>query len=273
MTYLYNRRVIVDIGTLRVEGLNVSFDIAYEGLDFGKAEIKIFNLNRTNRKQIEESGTSSVSLSIGYENTPMDQIFKGEMRRSFSAKDGSDWVTTLQTGDGDKAAKARINRSYRAGTPKQAVLNDLLKNLNGVGIDAGNAKKAFASGSYKDGIDSVLSSVAKVGGTYDILKDLGRSAGLNVQVQDGELVVTKVGEPLEASAIVLSPSTGLIGTPQRGVKKEAKIKALIMPGLRPKRLVQVESPTLTGLYIIAKSKYKGEARGNDWYVDLECVER
>jgi len=272
MVYLYGRKIRVDVDNLRIENLNVSFDISYEKLDFGKAEIKIYNLNKTHRKAIEDSKSSTVSLSVGYEGTAYDRIFFGEMRRSFSEKKGG-WITTLQTGDGDKAAKSRINKSYRPKTPKRIVWADLVKALKSSGIGVGNAIQKFQSGSYQDGIDELIHGGASSGKTLKLLKKMARSAGLDVQIQDQELVISAVGEPLDATAVVLSPRSGLIGNPQKGVDGELKARALIIPGLRPKRLVQIESPSLSGLYVIEKSKYKGEIRGQDWYVDMECKER
>jgi hypothetical protein len=270
---LYKRKAAVEIDNLRVENMNVAFTISYEKLDFGKAEIRVFNLNETHRREIESREASTVSLFVGFENTPLDRIFNGVMRRAFSQKEGNTWVTVLQTGDGDKASTARINKSYRPGTRKSVGWNDLLSSLQDVGVGIGNAAQKFLEGNFKDGVNEFLNGGAVTGGAYNQLRKMARSANLDVQIQDGELVVSGLAEPLETSAILLSPTTGLIGPPQKGVKTEVKARALIIPGLRPKRLVQIESPSLSGLYIVQKAKYKGEVNSQDWYVDLECVER
>jgi hypothetical protein len=117
-----------------------------------------------------------------------------------------------------------------------------------------------------------LSGGALQGSAWEVLKRQATSANLDVDIQGGKLVVTPRGRPLDTTAIVLSPSTGLVGSPQKGAKGTLKARALIVPGLLPKRKVDIRSSLISGLYQIGKVKYIGDTFGNDWYVDLECRE-
>lgn len=272
MTYLFNRRAVVEVDTLRIEGLDVRFSVSAEVGNLGKAEIAIFNLNEEHRQEIETKKAIEVSLLVGYQDTDLTLLFKGDMRSSSSIRKTPDWVTTLRSGDGDKGTKARVKRSYKPGTPFDLVWKDVVDALKDSGIGVGNAIAKFEEGKYAEGISELLHGGAVQGDAMKELRRLARGANLDVGIQDEELWVTKIGEPLGTTAVKLTPQTGLISSPQRGAKGKLKLRSLIVPGLKPKRKVQVESSLISGLYVIGKAKYKGDTSANDWYADLECIE-
>jgi hypothetical protein len=272
VTDLLGRRAVVEIGDVTVDGLDVRFTVEHTKKGFGKAEIVILNLGSENRKAIELTKELPVSLLAGYQQTALSLLFKGIVRESFSVRTPPDWATTLRNGDGDKARKVRINRSYKPKTPKTLVWKDLVESLKAIGVGAGNAIEKFQQGDFKDGISEMLHGGAIQGSTLKEIRLLARSANLDVVIQDQELVVTEIGQPLATTAVKLTPQTGLIGSPQKGVKGELRARALIVPGLKPKRTVQIESRAFSGLYVIANARYKGDTASNDWYVDLECNE-
>jgi hypothetical protein len=267
---LWGRRAVVQIDTLRVEGLDVRFAVEMNAKTYGKAEVSIFNLNKDHREKLEDSKSVDVELSVGYETTDLDLLFKGTLREIFSERDSSDWVSTLRMGDGDKASPARIARSYKSGTKKETIWKDLVDSLKTAGIDPGNAITMFQNSEYANGIKELLHGGAFHGSALPKLKGMARDANLDVSIQDGALVVTPLGEALETTAIVLGPDSGLIGSPKKGTKGELKIRALILPGLRPKRKIEIRKGPASGMYVIQKAKYKGDTSGNDWYADLVC---
>lgn len=273
---IYGRRCIVTVDRLKIEGLDVRFNVELGEKTYGKAEINVYNLNRDHRQQIEASKSVDVQLEVGYVGETLSVLFKGSLREIFSQKDPPDWVTTIRTGDGDKAQRARINQSYGRGTDMNTVIKDITDVLKEQGLGVGNAlaafKKGLSEGSLTNGIQKALGGIVSQGPALDLLKKYGDSAKLDVDVQGGELIVTPRGRPLDATAIVLSAGTGLIGSPQKGVKGEMNVRALILPGLLPKRKVKIQSSLVDGLYVVKKAKYTGDTAGNDWYADLECKE-
>jgi hypothetical protein len=96
-----------------------------------------------------------------------------------------------------------------------------------------------------------------------------------VDIQNGELVVVPFGEPLDAEAIVLSPSSGLVGSPERAADSDGamvlKARSLIVPGLLPRRKVRIKSGLVDALYVVRKVQYKGDTAAQDWYADMECT--
>jgi hypothetical protein len=268
---LFGRRCSVQVDRLLIEGLTVSFTIEMDVRNFGKAEIKIYNLNAEHRHQLEKSASVDVELSAGYLDHPLERLCKTTLRDVYSEWTQPNWVTTLRTGDGDKASKIRISRAYSPEISMEKVWKDLLDKLKG-SIDIGNAVEAFKKGGFANGVKELLHGGNVHGQVMDELRRIGAGAGLDVGIQDGALLVTPVGEPLATSAVVLSASTGLIGSPQPGAKKELKCRALILPGLRPKRKVEIKSELVTGVYVVQKARYTGNTAGNDWYADLTCKE-
>lgn len=279
---LWGRKATVEVGPLIIDGLTVKFDVKLDDSNLGKAEIAVYNLNENHRKQIEQvvsyGAAMSVVLKAGYVGQEQNQLFKGKIREAASVKDPPDWVTTFRTGDGDGVPQVRVNKSYVKGTPIEVMVMDAAKELQkSVGVGLGNLMTALAQGKTKDGIKTLLSGGGALqGSAFKELENKLRAMGLDVVVQDQELLVTPIGEPLLAPVTRLTPTTGLIGSPQRAmVKEEAvlKVKALILPGLRPKRMIQVQSSLVSGLYVIRRVQYKGDTSSNDWYAEMECVER
>jgi len=272
VTLLVNRVAAVEIDSLRVEGLDIRFKVSVDDANTGQAEISIFNLNEGHRTHIEKSKDLETTLLVGYKETALSVLFNGVMRQGYSVREEQDWVTTLHTGDGDKASKARINRSYPPGASFDVMWKDCIDALSAQGIGVGNALSFFSQGQAANGVTQLLHGGAVQGQALKEIRRMAKSFGLDIMIQDQELVVTKIDTPVETSAVVLTPGTGLISSPQKGAKGLLKVRSLIIPGLRPKRVVRVRSALVDGDYVIKKAQYTGDLSANDWYADLECTE-
>lgn len=268
---LFGRQCVVYVDTLRVEGLDVEFTVELDAANLGKAEIKIYNLNGTHRKRLEDSKSVDVELLAGYSGHALDRLFLGTLRDVFSEHVDTDWVTTLRSGDGDKAGSVRINRSYTPGTSYSQMWKDVVGTFRDK-ISPGNALKAFGSGDFLGGIEQALHGDVLQGDAMKELRRLATKAGLEFSIQDNEFVVVPIGQALATSAIVLSPNTGLIGSPKKAPKGELRVKALIVPGLRPRRQVDIRSEQAHGMYVVRKCKYTADTAGGDWYAELVCKE-
>lgn len=270
---LFRRRAVLVIDDLRIENLDVKFKVSSsDDGSLGKAEVSVFNLNRPHRKELEGKKNVPVSLLAGYEDQELAQIFKGTMRQVFSERDPPDWITTLRSGDGDGSAQTRVNKSYGPGSTFETMWRDAAKALEADGLGLGNSLDFFKKGKFKEGITELFKGGNLQGSAMKELRRLAKGAKLEIAIQDNELVVTETGKPLGATAVLLSPSTGLVGSPTRGAKGELKARSLIIPGLKPKRKVQIESALVSGLYVIQKTSYKGDTSANDWYAEIECRE-
>jgi hypothetical protein len=143
------------------------------------------------------------------------------------------------------------------------------------GIQAASLVQAIKEGTAAEKIKELLNmGTAIQGSAYKALKDGCKKLNLDIHIQDKKWVVTKRGKPLQTTAVLLSPATGLIGSPEKTrlhKRTIVKVKSLLIPGLLPKRMVNIKSALVSGTFVIYKGQYKGDTNGNDWYADLECI--
>lgn len=276
---VFGRSAYVKIDTLKVEGLDIRFDVTLQANNLGKAVIEIFNLSEAHRKQLEKAKDLDVELCVAYDTQTPLTLFKGVVRQAKNKKQGVDWISILESGDGDKAQKAHVSTSHPPKTDLEVVWKDIVKQIEGFGVKAGNAaaafKKAISEGKLKDGVSQLVEGLAIHGPALQELKKIARRGQLDVEIQNGELVVIPFNTAAETLAIVLSPTTGLIGSPEKMVDKDGKsyvqVRSLILPGLLPRRKVKVDSALVKGTYMVRLAQYTGDLSGQDWYADLECV--
>lgn len=271
---LFGRTVRVDVNGLQIRNLDVRFTVdKTETPEPDKAEITVYNLNEPHRESLEQQDIMEVRLHVGYLTGTESQLFRGDTREAFSVHRTPDWVTTLRTGDGDKQVRSdRISKSYAPGTSFETAWKDATGALERAGVGIGNAIEKFKEGKFEEGIKAFANGGNLNGSTFKELQRLGRLSNLDVSIQDKELLVTKVGQPLSTPPVILSRETGLIGSPHRGAKGELRLRALLVPGLDPRRKVEVRSRLINGVYAIQRGRYSGDTSSNDWYADLECLE-
>lgn len=273
---LRGRTIRLDVDGLIIENLSARFKVSKSDQpEPNKAEIVVRNLSESSRQRLEEKKRVPVTLAVGYAEADISSIiFKGEVREVFSEHLSPVWNTTLRTGDGDTAVKkTRVNKSYAPGTSFETAWSDTMNALKDAGLGIGNAIDKFReAATFKDGVKEFLHGGNLQGHAFKEAKSLAKSFGLDLHINDTTLVVTKVGESLDTTKVVLSPSSGLISSPKRGAEGELKLRALLIPDLQPKKRIEVRSRLVKGDFIIRKTVYTGDTSGNDWYADLECVE-
>jgi hypothetical protein len=99
---------------------------------------------------------------------------------------------------------------------------------------------------------------------------VAQSLGFEWSIQEGALQLLQNAEPLAATATLLTPSTGLVGTPSIDVGGILTAQALMIPDIFPGRLIVLESERLTGNYRVETCNYSGNTAGPDWYIDIEA---
>lgn len=286
---LFDRRVRVVLHRLEVTELRIAFH-AVRSLrkNPNTCEVRIWNLNSDHQRQLQEQKSiplrleagyavppsSSVSLdsalsAIGVSSPPKSQLpvlFEGELRRAFTSREGGDLVTTISSGDGEKAGQGqRVKLSYRPGLRVRKLLIDLAKSA-GVGI--GNILSVV--GGLAD--FEISTGTAVSGSALDQLDNILAGAGFEMSVQNGELQVLGSGGALSGTAVVLSEATGLVGAPEPGSDGKIKVRSLLQPGLEPGRLVKLVSERVTGTFRVEQWDAIGDTHGQDWYAELEMGE-
>jgi hypothetical protein len=296
---LFDRRARVTVGGLAIaggakgeldQGLRVGFTIEKDTTKQpNKAEIVIYNLSASTRGRLSREPSTKVVVEAGYADADMlTLLFAGEMREAYSRPepDGT-WATILRAGDGDK--HKRTSRKKTGLKPGVSFSRVVSETLSGLQVGLGNVWNAIKGGASLDDITKMGVNLA---GPVDkqIEKLLG-VVGMEHSVQDGQLQVVERGKVLGGSATLLSPMTGLEGSPEVDEKGVVTCRARIMPGLSPGYPVEIETAQLrregvtletgwyafdateegrTVLYRIGKTRYVGDTHGTDWVAELTC---
>lgn len=263
---LFGHKIRVVVDTIDINGLDVSFAIKKSlKAEPNVCDLKIINLNRTHRSAIEQMKTAKVSVEAGYkEGTSV--LFVGDLRTSLSVREGPDYITSLSSGDGEKAVQtARVNISVQKNTKTSDVVRQVAKAL---GVGDGNLDSAVAR-LNSSGIGDLFSEGTVITGSASReMTNICRSCGLTWSIQDGKLQLLPLRTYLDGQAIVLSPNTGLIGSPTVDNDGVMTARALLIPDVIPGRKIVLQSERLQGQYRIEECAYSGDTAGQDWYVEV-----
>jgi hypothetical protein len=289
MGRLFNRVWSVTVSTLDVSDFHVHFRIEKTTKpEPNKALVEIWNLSEDHRGALGEivpgkrvakkkrkgkvspnlKGVIPVRIEAGYLDDGPQQVFLGDLRTCDSELSSPDWITAITSGDGERAYRtARINQAFGAGTPVPVALKGLVTAL---GLGPGNIAKVTA-GLKLGGTATLLArGVVFSGPVVRHLTDLCRSANLEWSVQDGVVQFVDVGQALAGQAVVLSASTGLIGSPNVDGDGVLKAETLMIPGLGCGRLVIVDSKMVQGQFRVEKIVTEGDSHGKTWGHTIEA---
>ncbi len=271
MTRLFKRVAEVTVETapgrgVGITGLRVQFKVTKTlRPEPNTAEVTITNLSAETRRQVQPAG-SLVTLVAGYDGATK-QLFQGDMRLGNHTRQGTEWVTRLEAGDGEKEVRqSKVVESFQAGARKEAVVKRLLETmkLNVRDAVATVAKKGLAAGAAE-----FAKGVSISGNTAKELTRILDGMGLSWSIQDGKVEILAKGD-LVGDAVFLSPATGLVGTPEIGEKGYVKVRSLLNPLIRPGVGIVLDTEVIKGTFRVEKAEYRGDTHGLDWYVDVEA---
>lgn len=279
---LYDRVVSVTAGPpeggqgISVNGLRVRFAIdRTEDSKENTVQLVIYNLGESSRASFEKIG-NRISISAGYAATGPQLLAIGDIVSAKVDYDHPEIVLQIEAADGGKALRtARANVSYSAGTPAKKMIEDLVGRL---GVDLPDIpfdlSESFASGWAFSGRASAA------------LDQLSRRFGFSWSIQNNALQITETRKPSKRQAVLLSASSGMIGSPSplddvRGEAEDAKdkeqpgvlVKALLNPALIPGDPVVINSNYRgSQTYRVRRVRHRGDTHGNDWISEVECIE-
>lgn len=266
----------VDVGTLRVQGLQLRFRATKDAKgDPDTLDLMIHNLSAASRAKLQHKDVPVV-LAAGYEGN-VQVIYEGNARTVDHVRQGADWVTHVQCGSGEQAFAPGAMASFSLGPG--ATLGDVMKQLMGglkgfgIGVDDAMAElqnKPAAALAYPRGYVA----------SAPIVREIDRVAkfgGLQWWIRGRNFVLLDPDETTKETAILLSAETGLILSPDHGVPQKdgsesyLKARALLTPGLEPGRAVQIESQNIKGLYRVEKVTHEGDLFGSAWSSSIEAL--
>jgi hypothetical protein len=270
---LFQRVCSVNVNGLQVSGLRVQFSVKKTlTKEPNTGEIKIHNLSAHSRGSMPKKG-GKVILVAGYPGTEAT-IFSGDARTIDHLHEGADWITHIQCGDGESAYRfARFSESFAPGT---SVADAIRKAAAALGINTGNLEDALASASFP-GLRAFKHGYAAHGKASAELDKLLRTAGLEWSIQNGALQILQGRAVAKGSAVLLTPDTGLVGSPEHCTPNVTagpptiKAKALLTPAIRCGGTVDIRAQYVKGQFRVNQIEHSGDTHGADWFTQLEVL--
>ena len=271
------------------DALHISFDIDKDVTqESNKSKLTIINLSEENIRKIEKADTK-VEIYAGYkENGGAVHMFSGTVIQCSSKDDGKDVTTELELSDGQVALRDTvISLTFAQGTSAATIVQTLANEM-GLPLFLGEGVE-FQS--YPNGY-------SYVGHAADAMTEVCKANQLTWSIQNEIITIILHGGIAANRGIVFSPSSGLIGSPERiiqsrpkedkttpkrkrkqSAKKEKpdkkagwKINVLLSPTVNAGDAVKVESRMINGWFRVESVKHKGDSVSGDWSTELELVE-
>ena len=277
------------------EGLRIAFDVT-KTMDGGsnKATIVVTNLSADSRSRVVKGAVARLRAGYGDE---LELIYEGEVRRApQSERQGPDFVTTMECGDGVEAFRAQdVKKTFPAGTSVKAVIlavakrfTEALPDDERMPVHFGKTVKKKTKASRlsvrtldadlvvlerslkEQGFSTVLRRALSVSGSAnEVMDSLARLYRFDWSVQDGAIQIVAYGATLIGEAVVLGPETGLLGVPAP-TDFGCKFTALLIPRLRPGAAVVIRSDTLSGQFRLETAHLSGDTRADSWTIECEA---
>jgi len=247
-----------------IKGLRIAFNIEKTTeSSANKATIKVYNMGVETWSLFETEEDLFVILNAGYVNLK-ENLFVGNVSKANREQNGATSIVTIECRDGGKALQqARIDRSYAPGIDIKKALNDTLDAMKTAGNIVVGEISAFISGKSNNGL--TLSGSCK-----KIIDKLCQQKGLEWSIQNNTLIIKDPDTPLQSTAPVISPQTGLIGSPKHK-DKGIELTCLIQPNISPGMKIKVESKSFNDFFQVRKINYMGDTHDNVWNARIEAV--
>lgn len=262
-------------GSLEVEKLHMSFTVVKTlGINANTAQIRVWNLRQSTRKQLENFG-DQIRIFAGYkENGGAQLLFTGNSTQVSHLWAEPEFISTFNCGDGERTLNNRnLNISFAPNTSAETVLREMATRLQmEIAYFAPHENKVYSNGfqyigNAKKGLDIVA--------TY---------LNLLVTVQNDNLYIVPQNNGIQKEPIEINSQTGMLGIPERytdlrgyyikvGPKTGWKVQTLLNPFIIPGDIVRIKSTKadMNGLFYVEKITHTGDNFGADFTSLLEVV--
>lgn len=249
----------------------------------------VYNLSSDMRNRFLRGEFTKVFLEAGYGDV-ITTIFTGNIKDKRAGSDNAtDTFVEVLAGDGDIALNFSIvNTTLAAGCTPSDHIDACYNALSDYGVNKGQID---TPNSY-----ALPRGKTMFGSTKDQLRQIGFANNMSLSVQDGALQGIKHSSYLKEPATVLSPTTGLVGSPVL-TAEGVNVKMLLNPQLKIRSVLKLDAALITrdalsqndtetngavdnnasatvsanGFYSVIALEHNGDNRGNDWYTTVVCV--
>lgn len=276
MTDIFSRRARVTIGQPGELGrawtgggagtLKIAFNVVKSSTaEENAGQVDLTNLSPNSRRAITKGQT--VILEAGYETSGLELLCKGDIIKVENRHQGTEWITSIHVQDGRRALRKRLNLSFAPGASVQQVVGKIISEMKKEGAAVG-----FLEGLATQGADFV--SGFTLAGEAGAGLQRALRGDLEVSMQDGALQIVKAGGATNDPIVLLSASTGLVGSVEVIGSKEAKeegvrVTAKLQPRIAPGRRFQTEA-NINGVFVARKVTHHGDTHGDPWDTTIEA---
>lgn len=216
------------------------------------AKVQIYNCSESTIRYLE--GPNLV-LTVNAGETVAGQLFQGAISKDgvVTKNSGPDWITTIDAADGRRAYRDAIfSQFYPPGVSHDVVLADIAKAMGKpLVIAAPLPARVFPIGvgfhqKARSAMDEIVGAI-----------------GYNWAVISGTLYVFDPAKPLPGNAPLITPESGLRGSPER-TKQGVKLRCNLNPAIIAGKGMVLKSRLLSGTYRVEEVGHKGNFWGTTW---------
>lgn len=287
MTVLYKRKVKVSLGDVEISEAKIDFDISKtDSGEPNSAVVIIYNLNESTRGKIQQIepqtkviveaghlGLDPISGKTRSDDDNLFIIFYGDLKQAYQTKQGPNWVTKLELGDGYEAIKTkRVSLSFEEGTTyAQAASTILNRTFQNTGVFFGDAEEKIEAAKQI----KANHGFSVVGSGPKALEEALTPLDLQYTIIDNAVYVKRADSPIDAPIPLISKASGLVGSPEPGKDGTIKFQVIIQKGLLPGHKIELISNISPdgAFYEIKRVDMSGGSYDNqDFTATVECTE-
>lgn len=236
----------------------------------------VYNLRDDTVNEIRKQKDGIVSLKVAYGYSDLQTIFVGDVTNIEQRLEGPDRIMTVEAGDGKRASRVWSRKTF----PKKTKLADVIKFLaDEAGLSVAkshintvldNAKSRNSNKGFFQIPQDLKHGMHIRGYAVDELHELCNSHQIEFNIQNNELSLS-VDEETAGTSPILTPESGLIGSPVIDSESILRASCVLVPGLYPGSLVEVESRYVSGSFRVLVADYTGALFGDDpMTIDIEA---
>ena len=259
--------------------MTVSFNVTKSSTSLRKSnsgEIEVYNLPE-DKLALLKGDYPIVILKVGYRDTGVVTLIKGEAVTVSTTKNGADKVTKIQVGSGYVTSNHKtVQKVVPEGKTVKDIIESLLDDLPDIskGVFSGkNINKTALYGYSMSG--TVRATLENLARTYHLDYNIDNDV-LYVHDADGTIEEDYVIAPLisEASGLIELPydTKVTVGKAKKSIANKGGVhfKVLLNPLLVAGSIIKIESSTVNGVYKLSEVTHSGGNRTNEWYSSCKC---
>lgn len=280
MTVQFGRKIAISVSdgqsTRTWTDLKMDFSAAHtDDSEPSQAQVAIYNLNSTSIAFIKESG-QTLRIESSYNDNSYSLVFQGDIEHAWTSISGPDVAMNIKAEDGgNMLSTTRVSVSLAPGATAYQALSQLIAAAGApLGVLDENMVSAASARVYATGI-------TMFGSFGEFMDNISHELGGRWFVTDGAFNFIEDNAPVDNRAVLVTPNTGLIGSPEvimnksrNDSKKISGIKwqMLMQPSLRPRQSFVIASREHDRDIVIAeKVMHKGDNWNGEFFTIVEAT--